>query len=256
MPIIKYYGGREGEYLEYLASFADGYKSLPHVKASLESAALNLAQAKLLVGEPIGLFACLTAEEEAAAFLYHCLKSKGYRLPNFGKFRDHGDKARMMIWALIMEEYFLRHFESFGENAFLEVHNNDGRVLIKNFLIIGKYAINMVSLLQMVASKDGIPDGPKHMMDACVQRALDRIGQSASIVKTIDKMKNRRNLCLYGATANKPRLKDIEQWNIYKTRSEMIITLGFLVLQDEEISNVLQDLCDTAAQATSNQQSR
>lgn len=250
MPIIKYSGGCEGQYLEHLASFADGYKSLPHVKASLESCAHNLGQAKILMGQPLGLFACLTGEEEAAAFLYHCLKAKGYHLPKFGKFRDHGDKARMMIWAVIMEEYFFKHFEAFGEKAFLDVVNKDGKVFINNFLVVGEYAINMVSLLQMVASMDGVEDGPKKMMDASIERALSHFGPPSSVSKTIEKMKNRRNLCLYGATSNKPKLTGEDERNYYKVRCELIITLGFLVLQDDEKSAVLQDLCNAAAAAT------
>ena len=113
MPNIQVPSSFEGGLLTYLLSFSKIFKKQQEVKYCLDSVEDNIRQARILLGEPIGLFACLTAEEEAARFFYLCLKKRAYNLPRYDNLTAHQDKARILILATVIEEYFFNFFNSF-----------------------------------------------------------------------------------------------------------------------------------------------
>jgi hypothetical protein len=108
MPNIQIPSNFEGGLLPFLLSFSKVFTKQQEVKYCLDSVEDNIRQAHLLIGEPIGLFACLTAEEEAARFFYLCLQERAYELPRYDSLRAHQDKARILIWATVIEEYYFR----------------------------------------------------------------------------------------------------------------------------------------------------
>lgn len=61
------------------------------------SAEQNLKEAAKLGVGPIALFTALTAEEEAATFLYHAFMHQGYDLPDLRRLRAHQDKVRVTL---------------------------------------------------------------------------------------------------------------------------------------------------------------
>lgn len=256
MPILEIPEGYPGTMTEYLASYSASFMKHQKAKAPLESAAQNIRQAKGLLEEPLGYFACITAEEEAAMFLYQCLKYRGYEMPAFEP-TNHSDKVTMMLWALaIQEHFFAAQASMFGEltmklrwegaTAAVSTHGN---LQISNAAGTMVYGLEIPNIFSMVATKDGVPDGPAIVANESVNRALDTASQGwDSVENAISELANRRNLCLYGRPDAKPVLGSFENLKIFDRSCCSIIAFGFLVMQDAIKYPSLQLICDVAGE--------
>ena len=88
--------------IEYFASFAPAFVGNVEMRAALLGVCDSLRQALLVPLESLGMLACLTAEEEAATFLYYALLDKRYLVPVQDKLRRHPDKVKVLILAQLL----------------------------------------------------------------------------------------------------------------------------------------------------------
>lgn len=256
MPTLEIPKGYAGTITEYLASFSASFMKYQKAKAPLESAAQNIRQAKLLIKEPLGHFACITAEEEASMFFYQCLKYSGYKMPAFEP-TNHSDKATMMLWALVIQEHFFSaQAHMFGqlttkvrwEGSTVAVSTH-GSFQIFNDAGSEVYGVEIPNIFSMVATKDGLPEGPTIVANESVDLALDAaLHGYDSIEDAIAELANRRNLCLYGRPDAKPVLDSLEALHQFDRNCCSIILLGFLVMQDDTKYPSLQLICDVAGE--------
>lgn len=228
--------------IDYFASFAGAFSDAPHMAASLLGVQDSLRQAALIPREPLGLLACLTAEEEAAAFLYYSLRSKGYPLPEYGKIQRHGDKAKVLIFAAAMEAYF---FSSFFRKAVLRISDDDGRPTVTLRFGLGKYEVVVEDALSIISTKGDDANSHETAVSEAVDRILSEIVPTgASLKSQIQSIQNRRNRCIYGSPADKDRMVDDSDMDHFVSNCAVMIVLGFLVMQGEGRTESMNKLVD------------
>lgn len=250
MPNIQIPSNFEGGLLGYLLSFSKVFTRQQEVKYCLDSVEDNIRQARLLMGEPIGLFACFTAEEEAARFFYLCLQKRAYELPRYDSLTTHQDKARILIWATVIEEYFFNFFTSVGSELHLRVQPEGRGVRVSGHTKLKEnYWIELPNLLQMIATsgkRDGLEDDNTEaaMVRACFDRTMSsNFGANSQPEKVVEYIAKRRNRCLYGDPRKKQRLNNKEELDLFEKNCAALIVMGFLVMQDNERWPSMQLIC-------------
>lgn len=240
----------EGGLLGYLLSFSRVFTRQQEVKYCLDSVEDNIRQARLLIGEPIGLFACLTAEEEAARFFYLCLKKRAYDLPRYNSLTAHQDKARILIWATVIEEYFFNFFNSIGSEFQLSVQSVERGVRISGHTKVNEnYWIELPNVLQMIATSgkgDGLEkqNAEAAMVRACFDRTMSsNFGANIRPEKVVEYIARRRNRCLYGDPKKKQRLKNMDELDQFEKNCAALMVMGFLVMQDNKRWPSMQIIC-------------
>lgn len=250
MPNIQIPSNFEGGLLEYLLSFSKIFTKQQEIKHCLDSVEDNIRQAHLLIGEPIGLFACLTAEEEAARFFYLCLKKQGYELPRYDSLTAHQDKARILVWATVIEEYYFNFFDNIGSYFFLRVQPERRNIRISGHTKLEEqYCIELPNILQLIA-KRGMGDGVEEdnaeaaMVRACFDRTMSfNFGANNHPRRVVEYIAKRRNRCLYGDPRKKLRLKNRAELEQFEKNCAALIVMGFLVMQDNERWPSMQLMC-------------
>ena len=251
MPQIQMPKGYEGTILSYVLSFSNTFTSYQQLKGCLDSVAENIDQSKSLLEKPLGLFACITAEEEAATFFFLCLKKRGYALPRYDKLTSHQDKVRMVIWGIVFEKYYLNVFDSFIQDNYVRLSLKDRRVRLSlHGNLHKKYSIEIPNVLQSIhadgKSKDkGDIDVERPIVARMLNEALkDNFNEINGISKIIDNLARRRNKCLYGDPRKKMVLKNEELISHYETNCAALIIMGYLVFQDDEMWPSVQVICE------------
>lgn len=219
--------------LEYFVSFSTILNEDPDMNSSLLGVADSLRQAEFLVGEPLGMLACLTAEEEAAAFLYYSLKSKGYPVPQYGKIQRHADKVKLLVFAQVVQKYFFSRMPDGLESVIEVARDGEGPKISRKFKF-GEYIITQEDCLETIVALGEGEDGHDNAINNAVDEVLAEITPKGfTIVSHIRNLANRRNFCLYGNPEEKFRLISAESINHYKHNCISMILLGFLVYKGE-----------------------
>lgn len=220
--------------VEYLASFSNFFCDHPEMRSALLGAEDSLRQASQLIGEPLGMLACLTAEEEAAAFLYYGLKAKGYPVPDYGKLHRHGDKLKLVVFARAMQQYFFSTMpKDFG--SVIRIERDGQKPKTTHVFSYNGYSIIQDDILETIVTS-GEREGSH---DIAIKNAVDKVLADttpigftpASYIKTAA---NRRNLCLYGDPENKLRLRYPEEIAHFRANCVSMIVLGFLVCNGQD----------------------
>lgn len=251
MPNIQMPKGHEGNILSYVLSFSNTFTSYQQLKGCLDSVAENIDQSKCLMERPLGLFACITAEEEAATFFFLCLKKRGYALPRYDKLTSHQDKVRMVIWGIVFEKYYFNIFESFLQDSCIRLSLKGRRVRITlHGNLHERYSVEIPNVLQSVhadgKSKDkGDIDVERPVIARMLAAALqENFGEENETIRIINQLARRRNKCLYGDPRKKMLLKNEDLLIHYENNCAALIIMGYLVFQDDEKWPSVQVICE------------
>ncbi len=251
MPKISLPDDYEGTILSHVLSFSNTFTSHQQLKGCLDSVAENIDQSRDLIGKPLGLFACITAEEEAARFFYLCLKERGYDLPRYDKLTSHQDKVRMVIWAIVFEKYYFNVFDSMLSDNYVMLRLKDRRVRLSlHGSVFKEYSLEIPNVLQSMhadgRSKDKVDVDVERPVIARMLEAVlkDNFGQTSDVVKIIDHLARRRNNCLYGEPRKKLTLKSGDLIFHFENNCAALIMTGYLVFQDDEKWPSVQIICE------------
>lgn len=105
-------------------------KSRPNRQARhcFRSAINHLERAEKLftIDNPMAVFRCYTAEEEAASGLMYCLKDNGYKNSEKLKPKSHVHKNAIIQFFTVMSQFVEDRFKTFGIEMFLNMHDKKG----------------------------------------------------------------------------------------------------------------------------------
>lgn len=229
--------------IDYLASFAPAFSQVKEMQDALLGVQDSLRQGRLVLLEPIGMLACLTAEEEAAAFLYYALRSKGYLVPDYGKLHRHHDKAKVVVLALAIYKYFFE--KSFEPETTIRVEAIEGRPKITRRIILDKWLIVQDEPLSTITADREGEDGHGSAIERAVNELfLEIVPKEHSIKSYLKYAANRRNLCLYGNPEVKPHLQGEEEFIQYKFNCIAMIVFGSMVFNSDERTSSMNKLVE------------
>lgn len=235
----------QGDAIEYLCSFASAFEKSPLMAGTLLGMGDSIRQAKLFICEPLGMFALLTAEEEAASFLYYALKSKGYSVPDYGKLHRHNEKFKLVIFAEAIHAYFFDKFP-ISASAVVRIENDEGRPKTTfRFPAPTGHEIVVEDPLTMIvttAVADG-NSGHNKAVQLSVDEVLEKVTPKGFTLNShIKKTANRRNLCLYGDPKLKSRVKNESEVHHFTSNCVAMITFGFLIYNSEKPTTSMSQL--------------
>lgn len=241
----------DGSLLSYLLTFSSSFTKMQEIKGCLDSVGQNIAQARVLIGQPLGLFACLTAEEEAARFLYLCLRKMKYNLPRYDRLTTHQDKARILLWAMVFEEYFFNFFESISDSYFLSIQKKGRDYSVEmHGRITKEHWVTIPNVLSIVATSGRSENEPaeelsvRRVRETYADVMKKSFGPNHNVAKVIEHIARRRNKCLYGKPKEKLYLADAAELETFETNCSLMVLLGFLIVQDNEKWPSVQLICD------------
>ena len=224
--------------IDYLCSFTSEFRENERLIGALLGVQDNIRQAKLIPLEPLAFFACITAQEEAATFLYYALKSKKYTDPGYGdKLHDHKNKVRILILAEILAKNYFDGVPVEGIQSFIPVERKDGRLTLARIIYDEdkEIAIRQDNPFDTVVARENPRDNNSITQDEWIQSHLGHLTPKGyTIGSHTDKLANERNLCLYGNPTKKLRLSSEAEINHFTTNCISIIVMGFLVLKTEK----------------------
>lgn len=234
--------------VDYLASFAPAFSRNQAMQKALGGVQDSIRQARLIREEPLGLFACLTAEEEASSFLYHALLSKSYNLPDYGKLQDHGNKIKIFLLCKAIIHYYFRE-DIARDGLRVRVTQKGNTPSITCYIPIADHAVIIHDPFEMVVA---IGDGTERF-DHAIRNAVDEVVKQASdghknLTSAVNYMKNRRNRCIYGPLKLKFALKNDDQLTQYISNAVSILVCGFILYfkhqKTETMSKILEKMFD------------
>ena len=220
---------RDVDIIEYLVGFAPAFAEDEDMRAALLGVGDSLRQAALILPEPLGLFACITAEEEAATFLYNALVAKGYGVPRYGKLYSHVEKIKYVVLAKVLHDYFFSRVPA--ELAGVVVVERDGvRPKTSRRVAIGDFFMVEENPLEAIATIGDGETGHDKAVEAVVNEVLDDLVPNGFTLKSyIKKLSNKRNRCIYGDPLKKLRLSSEDGIEHFKSNCVSIIVLGFMI---------------------------
>jgi hypothetical protein len=195
---------------------------------------------------PIALFTALTAEEEAATFLYHAFVHKGYDLPDLKRLRAHQDKVRVVLWAKALIEHCIAIADAIDpQGAFRVIYSEDKPIIAYHFCLAGHRGL-VENILECIVSQEGEMENPaRQIVDAALQPTISSWG---SIEKAVEGIANQRNLCLYGNPSEKPCISESGGWEVADYNCASLIMLGVMIHQTETRSENVQLIAGLAAE--------
>lgn len=214
------------------------------MRAALLGVNDSLRQARLFPLEPLAMFACLTAEEEAATFLYYTLREKGYALPDYNKLHGHFDKTKILLLATALVDYFFNEApEGFVSIVRVERDGEVPRTFRYFKSELHQVIIKQLDPLETVKTQVSENDGHDAAVQMSVEKTLSGIIPKGYTLKShLKSMANRRNHSIYGDPEKKLRLKSETEVNKFETNCASIITTGFLVLNGTSKTSSMQKL--------------
>jgi hypothetical protein len=242
--------------IEYFASFAQAFAGNIKMQAALLGVKDSLRQARLVPLEPLGMLACLTAEEEAATFLYYTLKDKGYSIPVQNQLRNHHDKVKLLILAQLLIQYFFETMST-ALTGTIRVEQDGDRPKTTKCTRLGDYEIIQDDPLQTVVSTGDDETGHDIMVERIVDAVIAEITPKGFTIEShIKSIANRRNLCLYGGPSKKPRFQSEAEIEHFRFNCVAIIVLGFMVFNGETTTPSMEKLIETMFRKINAQQSK
>lgn len=234
---------RPSDPLGYLCSFAEAEQLSSEARSALLGVEDSLRQARLVPDEPLGAFACITAEEEAATFLFCALQTKGYRLPISGqKLRNHVDKAKLVLTAQALAECQLLSDELKGV---FRLEDQEGWLTISHHLRVDDYVFVMPDPLGTITTRKDDPDGQANEIASRVETVLATSRKKGfTDFSNLKDYANKRNLCIYGAPKEKARLQSVEGIESYQQTCVGLLLIGFMIFGSSQLHQQVQLVID------------
>ncbi|PRY79595.1 hypothetical protein CLV80_102240 [Yoonia maritima] len=231
--------------VDYLSSFAPALIENGGMYESLLGMQDSLRQAKLIPLEPLGMLACLTAEEEAATFLYYALRHKGYEVSCFGKLRQHPDKIKFVVLADVISKYFFDPLEQMSGLIRVERSGENPQITVR--IPHNNFEIVQDDPLETIVTFGNGEKGHDVAVERAIDMILDKVTPKGFTIKSHIKnnVANRRNFCLYGSPPKKFRLSSEEEVEHFIGNCVVMILFGFLVHTGRRTAPSLQKIIDT-----------
>lgn len=162
------------------------------------SAVNHLVKAEKLVDidMPMAIFRALTAEEEAATGLMHCLKACGYQNAEKLSVRNHRHKNAVIPFFRILNQFFKDYFHDQGFALTLNHVREEDEIVLRatvELMIDGKLTfMSQMPPLNFALSVEGKRFSFKKQADILL--ATQGV---ADLPRYLEQEANRRNLCLY-----------------------------------------------------------
>lgn len=236
---------KDSDVIEYLASFSPAFSKNQNMQKALGGVQDSFRQAKMMKSEPLGLFACLTAEEEAASFLYRALIAKEYDLPPYKELKDHGNKVKIFLLCKAIIHYYFRE-EIVASGLRIRIEGEKKRPLINCFFpISAEYKAVISDPFAMVVTRGKGDEG----YNRAIHEAVDQVVQEASeghrsLSSAIEFLKNRRNMCIYGPLKQKYALRDEDELTQYISNATSILACGFIIYFKSEKTDSMGRIID------------
>lgn len=176
------------------------------------SAINHLTRAEKLVDidMPMAVFRSLTAEEEAATGLMHCLRACGYQNADKLSLWNHRQKNAVIPFFRILNQFFKDHFHDQGFALTLYHIRENGEIILRaqvELIVDGelRYITQMPPLNFSL-----LVEGKRFSFKKQVDQLLATVGV-ASLPKYLEKEANRRNTCLYASRKGYVGDMDVEE---------------------------------------------
>lgn len=216
-------------------------------KHCFRSAFNHLERAEILfpIDNPMAVFRCFTAEEEAASGLMYCLKDKKYINAEKLNPRNHVHKNAVIQFFSILCQFAEDHFKEFGIEMFLSLVENEGK---RNLLFTAHMDLGE-------GPTTFIPDPPLNFKLAhedkrfSYKKQIDALIDSKEVKEIgahLKNIANQRNLILYASQKGYPSKIDIEDkfFPAYQKRVLALLRTYLMIDPFEECQNFVQDSLD------------
>lgn len=215
--------------VDYLASFAPGFSKNQAMQKALGGVHDSFRQASLIPKEPLALFACLTAEEEAASFLYHGLLAKGYAFPAYKKLQDHGDKVKVFLLGQAIVTYFFPE-KLLEEGMRIRISGTSKKPEVECYMRMGAYKATIMDPFASIIQYGDGPEGFDNAIAAAVDSVVDGGAEGhKGIASAVEFLKNRRNLSIYGPLNLKKAPKSDSDIAHHVSNAVTLLTCGFII---------------------------
>ncbi|MFC3531759.1 hypothetical protein ACFOLG_06125 [Vogesella facilis] len=218
-----------------------------HSRHCFRSALNHLERAEKLfeVDSVMACFRCITAEEEAAAGLMHCLKEKDYDNAAGLKPRDHKHKSAVIVLFSVLGDFVGKDLVDSGIVVDLSVfEEGDGKKLKLSFEVptdnkIVTFFSDPPLNVQLIA------EGKKFSYRQQIYTHLEKKGHSKMKDHLVD-LANFRNKLLYAGPAGFPSEVKVEEkfFGAYKSRVMAMLRAYLLVVPYNEKQIFAQDSLD------------
>lgn len=230
--------------IDYLASFAPAFSSNQTMQRALGGVHDSFRQAWLIPKEPLALFACLTAEEEAASFLYHALVSKGYIFPDYKRLKDHGDKVKVLLLGQAIVTYFFPDV-LLQDGLRIRISGSSKEPAVECYVPIGDYNATIVDPFSMIIQHGTGPEGFDNALAAAVDNVVDGVAKGhKGISSAVEVLKNRRNLSIYGPRWLKKAPKNDSDISHHVSNAVALLTCGFIIFFNHEKTEPMAKLLE------------
>ena len=220
--------------VDYLASFAPGFSKNQTMQKALGGVHDSFRQAWLIPKEPLALFACLTAEEEAASFLSHALLAKGYAFPAYNRLKDHGDKVKVFLLGQAIVTYFFQE-ELLEDGLRIRISGNNKKPDVECYMPMGDYKATIMDPFASIIQLGNGPEGFDNAIAAAVDSVVDVAANGhTGIASAVESLKNRRNLSIYGPLKLKKALKSDSDISHHVSNAVVLLVCGFIIYFNHE----------------------
>lgn len=211
------------------------------------SAINHLEKAEVLfpIDKSMAVFRCITAEEEAASGLMHCLKDKGYKNTDKLNPRDHVQKHAVIQFLSILCQFAEDQFRVFGIDMHLLMREVDGARRLA-------FEVAMESVEGVVTFYPDPPfnfqllhEGKRFSYKGQIQTLIDS-KQMGSIGALLKNVANLRNLLLYASPKGFPAGIEIDEkfFPAYQRRVFTLLRIYLMIEPYEEVQVYVQDVLD------------
>lgn len=211
------------------------------------SALYHIEKARSLVDIDIAMaaFRALTAEEEAATGLMHCLKERGYRNADRLKPKDHVQKNAISPFLDVLGMSFAKTIGAqFGEPTFKLEGEGDARRLMIGLKIFGKEDERMafpIPPLNFTVKVNGKPLSYRPEIDILVETRGRK-----DIISYLREQANRRNKLLYANQNGYPADVEVPEgfFEMRRVRVLALLRVYLLIQPYNEQLTFVQDSLD------------
>lgn len=217
-----------------------------HSKHCFRSALRYLERAEKLfeVDESMAIFACITAEEEAATGLMLCMKEAGYQNSDKLKTTNHIYKGAVIEFFTVLIEFVGESFNQYGLDIHLTIREIDKK---KSLGLMATALINsqetVVNLIRPLDFKF-VHKGKRFSYRRQIDRLVQKKGEKG-IREHLAKKANFRNLVLYAAPTGIPHVT-VENKFLPAHQARVIAMMrAYLLIQPHTPQVFSQDCLDS-----------
>lgn len=214
---------------------------------------LNMAEKLFPIDSPMAVFRCITAEEEAASGLMHCLKERSYRNADRLDTRRHHLKVAFIPFFSMLCQFLEDNFSRHKTEYFLNVVNvgDDVRVTTQFRLPLNGEVTDVFPTppLNIALVENGKPFSYREQIDAFLAKK-----GVPSMIDYLKEQANLRNHVLYASPKGYVSKIEVEQkfFPAYVSRVIALLRTYLLIYPYKEKQAFVQDCLDAfIAMATS-----